>query len=415
MAEIMPLDDVRVLDLTRHAAGPFATRLLADYGADVIKIEPPEGDPSRHLPPFLGDEPGPDRSGMFLFLNTNKRSVVLDLKTDEGRERFLQLAADADVVVENFMPGTLERLGIGYETLREVNPRLVLTSISNFGQDGPYRDWVGTDLTLYAMGGPMLVSGEASYEPVKTAGRMTSYHTGLVGALATSVAIRGAELRGEGEHVDVNLYETALHSIDIRLARLMMYQYSGTYTSRPTLAAGVGSGVYPCADGFFLMSNGPQRIRHRAAHDGLRVADRDAGVVDRRGVLARRPHRRVQRAGVPVAAVTHAHRDPQGVRGPRRHGRAHQHRRRHVRGRELQATASSSRPSTTPRPGRWSTPATTSGCTARRVRCRRAIAHHSSASTPTEVLAESSARARARPRPPTTGSRRGLAPRGTSR
>ncbi len=266
MTDTMPLDDVRVLDLTRHAAGPFATRLLADYGADVIKIEPPEGDPARRLPPFMGDDPGPDRSGMFLFLNTNKRSVVLDLKTDEGRDRFLELARGADVVVENFMPGTLDRLGIGYETLREANPRLVLTSISNFGQDGPYRDWAGTDLTLYAMGGPMLASGEASYEPVKTAGRMTSYHTGLVGALATAVAIRGAELRGEGEHVDVNLYETALHSIDIRLARLMMYQYTGQYVTRPTLAAGVGSGVYPCADGFFLMSNGPQRI-----HTALRM------------------------------------------------------------------------------------------------------------------------------------------------
>ena len=271
MAGTMPLDDVRVLDLTRHAAGPFATRLLADCGADVIKIEPPEGDPARRLPPFMGDEPGPDRSGTFLFLNTSKRSVVLDLKTGEGRARFLELAAGADVVVENFMPGTLERLGIGYEALREANPRLVLTSISNFGQDGPYRDWAGTDLTLYAMGGPMLVSGEASYEPLKTAGRMTSYHAGLVGALATAVALRAAELRGEGEHVDVSIYETALHSIDIRLARLMMYQYAGEYTTRPTLAAGVGSGVYPCADGFFLMSNGPQRI-----HTALRMMGHEA-------------------------------------------------------------------------------------------------------------------------------------------
>ena len=256
----MPLDDVRVLDLTRHAAGPFCTRLLADYGADVIKIEPPEGDPARVLPPFPGDEPGPERSGLHLFLNTGKRSVVLDLKTDGGRERLLRLAAGADAVVENFRPGALERLGVGWEALREANPRLVLTSISNFGQSGPYRDWLGTDLTLYAMGGPMIASGEARYEPLKTAGRMTSYHAGLVGALATALALRGAALRGEGEHVDVSIFETALHSIDLRLARLMAYQYGGQPSGRPELASGVGSGVYPCADGFFLFSNGPQRI-----------------------------------------------------------------------------------------------------------------------------------------------------------
>ena len=108
-----------------------------------------------------------------------------------------------------------------------MNLRLVLTSITNFGQDGPYRDWVGTPLTLYPIGGPMLSAGEASYEPLKAAGRMTSYYAALVGALATAVALRAAELRGEGEHVDVSIFETALHSIDGRLPRLLMYQYTG--------------------------------------------------------------------------------------------------------------------------------------------------------------------------------------------
>jgi crotonobetainyl-CoA:carnitine CoA-transferase CaiB-like acyl-CoA transferase len=161
----MPLEGV--LDLTRHTVGPFATRVLGDYGADIVKIEPPEGDPARWLPPFAGDEPGLERSGTFLFLNTNKRSVVLDLKTDAGREQLLQLARTADALVENFRPGTLDRLGIGYEVLSRANPRIVVTSISNFGQDGPYRDWEGTDLTLYAMGGPMIASGDIDHEPVK--------------------------------------------------------------------------------------------------------------------------------------------------------------------------------------------------------------------------------------------------------
>ena len=167
------------------------------------------------------------------------------------------------------MPGTLDRLGIGYETLREANPRLVLTSISNFGQEGPYRDWAGTDITLYGMGGPMISSGESNNEPLKTAGRMTSYHAGIVGALATATALRAAELRGEGEHVDVSIFETALHSIDGRLPRLLMYQYTGHPRSRPVLASGLGMGVYPCGDGFFILSNGPQRVPNALRMLGL--------------------------------------------------------------------------------------------------------------------------------------------------
>ena len=198
MADVMPLDDVTVIDLTQDEAGPFATRLLGDYGANVIKIEPPEGDPARMQPPFHQDVPGPERSAVFLFLNTNKRSVVLDLERPEDRERLLGLVAGADAVVESFPPGTMERLGLGYEALREVNPRIVLTSMTNFGQDGPYRDYHVTDLTLYAMGGPMIASGDVDHEPLKNAGHMTLYHAGIVGALATSLALRAAEAARRG-------------------------------------------------------------------------------------------------------------------------------------------------------------------------------------------------------------------------
>ena len=260
MADVMPLDDVTVIDLTQDEAGPFATRLLGDYGANVIKIEPPEGDPARMQPPFHQDVPGPERSAVFLFLNTNKRSVVLDLERGEDRARLLGLVAGADAVVESFPPGTMERLGLGYEALREVNPRIVLTSMTNFGQDGPYRDYHVTDLTLYAMGGPMIASGDVDHEPLKNAGHMTLYHAGIVGALATSLALRAAEQRGEGEHVDLSLLETATHSIDLRLARLMMYQYTGSYGTRPPLASAVGSGTFPCGDGFYMLSGGPVRL-----------------------------------------------------------------------------------------------------------------------------------------------------------
>ena len=257
MTAPMPLDDVRVIDLTQLGAGPFCTRVLADYGADVIKVERPGGDPARTLGPFPGDEPHPERSGAFLHLNTNKRGVVLDLKTGEGRDALLRLAAGAAAVVENFRPGALDRLGLGWEALREANPRLVLTSISNFGQDGPYRDYAGTDLTLFAMGGAMYAQGDADHEPLKTAGRAASYHAGYVGALATAVALRAAAARGEGEHVDVSVFETATHSIDLRLARLMGFQHNGRVGPRPARVSGVGTGSFPCADGFFLMTGGP--------------------------------------------------------------------------------------------------------------------------------------------------------------
>ena len=256
----MPLDDVRVVDLTRYTVGPFCTRLLADYGADVIKVEPPGGDPARLLPPFYEDQPGPERSGLFLFLNTTKRSVVIDLKTEAGRDQLLGLVRGADVLVENFRPGTMERLGLGYERLSELNPRLVMTSVTNFGQSGPYRDYAGTDLTLYAMGGNMIGSGDIDHEPLKTGGRMVGYHAAYVSALATAVALRAAEQRGEGEHLDISIFETATHSIDGRLARLMSYQHTGKVASRGRQAFGVGGGVYQCSDGYVLLTAGAVQL-----------------------------------------------------------------------------------------------------------------------------------------------------------
>ena len=335
MTGAMPLDDVTVIDLTQLAAGPFATRLLADYGADVVKIEPPGGDPARLLPPFHHDEPGLERSGLFLFLNTNKRSVVLDLETEAGRAQPLDLAASADAVVESFLPGTMERLGLGYEALSAVNPRVVLTSLSNFGQDGPYRDYEGSDLTLYAMGGPMIASGDVDHEPLKNAGRMTLYHGGLVAALATAVALRASEQRGRSEHVDVSIFGTATHSIDLRLARLMMYQYSGRYSSRPPLASGVANGTFPCGDGFFMLSGGPTRLEaviRMIGHEQLLEQSQWATVAARTA-----PERIEQFKPVPDPLDDRAHegRGAGGVHRARRARGADQHRRRHARGREL--------------------------------------------------------------------------------
>ncbi|MDP7618687.1 MAG: CoA transferase [Dehalococcoidia bacterium] len=257
MTGTMPLDDVRIIDLTQTTIGPFCTRMLGDYGADVIKIERPgTGDPARTMPPFFNDEPGIERSGLFLFLNTNKRSVTVDLESERGRQIIRQLVENADVLVENFAPGVMGEMGLGYEALTEVNPRIVVTSLSNYGQSGPYHDFAGTEINLYGMGGNMIASGDIDHEPVKTAGRMVNYHAGYVGALATTMSLHATEfLRdGIGEHLDVSVFETATHSIDSRLGRLMGYQHSGNVGTRPGRSAAVASGVFQCADGWFLIT-----------------------------------------------------------------------------------------------------------------------------------------------------------------
>jgi crotonobetainyl-CoA:carnitine CoA-transferase CaiB-like acyl-CoA transferase len=152
----LALAGFRVLDLTHHLCGPYATKLLADFGADVIKLERPgEGDLARRLEPFKDGVPGPDRSGIFFYLNTNKRSVTLDLARPAGQAVFWDLLETADLVVENLRPGALDALGLGCAALATRRPGITLLSISNFGQTGPYRDRAGSELVLFAMGGEM--------------------------------------------------------------------------------------------------------------------------------------------------------------------------------------------------------------------------------------------------------------------
>lgn len=276
----LPLEGVRVVDLTRYTAGPFCTKVLADYGADVIKIEEPgRGDPARSLGPFPNDKPDPEKSGLFLFLNTDKRSLTLDLKSVAGKETLRRLVRDADILVENFTPRVMPSLGLGYEALSAVNPRLVMTSISNFGQTGPYRDWEGLDLTLFAMGGNMVGSGDPEFPPVKTAGDMASFHVGYAAALATAVALEAAEARGIGDWVDVSFFEVLLHSIDGRLGRLLAYQHTGQLLKRQSSASSMGlaGGVYRCADGYFTFSAGPALFPRTARMIGVEHLLEDLG------------------------------------------------------------------------------------------------------------------------------------------
>ena len=257
----LPLSDVRVLDLGWHVAGPFCARALADWGADVVKVERPgAGDPARAMPPFLGDEPGADRSALFLHLNVNKRSIAVDLRSEAGRGVVLRLAAWADVLVENFSPRVLPSLGLGYEALREANPKLVVASISNYGQSGPYRDRKGSVLTLYGMGGPMLYTGSPAREPLKTAGYTPACQVGATAAAAASIALWGADASGEGDRLDVSFFETFMGLIDRRSSALVGYRYTGDVSGRPSVGQNPGSGIWPTGDGgfFFTTVIGPR-------------------------------------------------------------------------------------------------------------------------------------------------------------
>ena len=165
-----PIAGLRILDLSVGIVGPYATKLLADYGADVVKVEPPRGDAARQLGPFPGGIPNQEKSGIFFYFNTNKRSVALDLKHPDGREALLHLVDSADVVVESFRPGNLQRLGLGWEVLHARKPSVPLVSLTNFGQDSPYRHYEGSELVLYGFGGEMYTMGVAEREPVKMFG-----------------------------------------------------------------------------------------------------------------------------------------------------------------------------------------------------------------------------------------------------
>jgi crotonobetainyl-CoA:carnitine CoA-transferase CaiB-like acyl-CoA transferase len=204
----LPLSGITVLDVSQVMAGPFCCMLLADMGANVIKVEPPgTGDSTRHSMGFRmkgSDSPG------FLALNRNKRSITLDLKTDSDREVLYALVKTADVLVENARPGVADRLGMGYETLRAINPRLVYASISGFGQTGPWSQRPGFDLIAQAVSGVLSSNGFAGMEPAKNSIAIADLGAGLFTAYAVLSALIGRQSSGEGQRVDASLFEAAL-------------------------------------------------------------------------------------------------------------------------------------------------------------------------------------------------------------
>ena len=201
---MLPLEGIKVVDLTRILSGPFCTMTLADLGAEVIKIESPAGDDTRQWgPPFIEDE-----SAYFLSVNRNKKSIVLNLKKEKGKEVLLKLIEDADVVVENFRPGTLDKLGIGYDKLKQVNPRIILASISGFGQSGPYTMKPGYDVLAQGMGGLMSVTGEQGRPPVKGGYSLADIGSGMWAVIGILTALWERQKSGEGQWIDASLLDT---------------------------------------------------------------------------------------------------------------------------------------------------------------------------------------------------------------
>ena len=247
------LEGVKVLDLTHHIAGPYCTKLLADFGADVVKVERPEGDPARRMPPFFHDEEGLENSLLFLYLNTNKQSVSLNLKSSTGQGMLKELAKQSDVLVENFSPRVMPSLGLDYPALNKINPSLVMVSISNFGQTGPYRDYKATDIVEYALGGLMYIFGDHDREPLKHALHQAQFRAGTNSASAALMALYHQRRTGEGQHVDVSIQECIASGLRDVVSN---YTYTGAVRRRAPNHSGDLNRLRATSDGYILPTPG---------------------------------------------------------------------------------------------------------------------------------------------------------------
>ncbi len=236
-----------MLDLGQERAA-YCGKLLAELGADVVKIEPPGGDPGRRQPPFRGDEPGLERSLWFAYYNASKRGITLDLTTRDGQELLRSLAQSADVLLEAFAPGHLDALGLGAEALRTLNPKLVFTSLTPFGQTGPHRDYAANDLTAFASGGVMFLSGRPDRPPVLAPGQQ-AYDLGAVHAAnCTLMALWARERTGRGQEVDVAMQE-ALAIEEHAISRYAHEDYV-IHRDGSQHESSAPGGLYPCRDGY---------------------------------------------------------------------------------------------------------------------------------------------------------------------
>jgi len=246
------LSDVKVLDLADGIAGAYCAKLLADFGAEVIKVEAPGGSRMRDYGPFLNDEPHPEKSGFFFYLNTNKKSVTLNLENGTGAGICRQLARDVDVVVESFDPGVMSELGLSYEVLSGLNAGLIMTSITWFGQNGPYKDYKGTNIVAEGMGGAMYTARHTRWpkgSPAVLGGAQAEYRCGLLGFIATTAALINRLNTKKGTRIDLSITESVASSLTGISAD---YSYMGlSRTTVPWAVHGYPTQEnYPCKDGW---------------------------------------------------------------------------------------------------------------------------------------------------------------------
>ena len=248
------LGNIRVLDLSRYVAGAYCAKLFAAFGAEVIKVEPPgTGDPARAVGPFLNDQFNCETSALFLYLNTGKKGLTLNLKHPQGRDILKALVRHADVLVENFTPRVMPSLGLDYSALQAVNPKLVMVSISSFGQNGPYRDYKANDMVLYALGGYMYLNGHPQRPPLSGGGHQPAYQGGLHGYSGAMAALMARLQSGRGQHVDISIQEcmASIHQFTIN-----RYVYVGRVQKRlgNRYQRAHPITIYPCKDGLISLA-----------------------------------------------------------------------------------------------------------------------------------------------------------------
>jgi len=250
------LDDVKVIEYGNLISAPFCGKLLADLGADVIKIEEPkQGDTARRKQPFLNDTPGNDCSGLFLYLNTNKRGITLNINEKAGQEIFKKLTKNADILIEDTKPGTLDKLGIGYSTLSSINPALIMSSVTPFGQTGPYKEHKGSDLIAWHMGGAGFVTprniGTTEQEPLRIL-HMADFLSGIALAVATICALRVQRRTGVGQQVDVSGLEAQAALFTAWTTAYWPYEHYSP--SRVSKATTIPYHFIKCKDGYVFVA-----------------------------------------------------------------------------------------------------------------------------------------------------------------
>lgn len=234
------LTGLKVLEFSNLVSGPYAGKMFADLGAEVIKIEKPfQGDSARHLEPFAGNSPGIERSGLFAYLNTNKMSITLDPKTVKGCEILLELIKDSDIFIENHAPKEMEDLGLAYADLEKVNPRLIMTSVTPFGQTGPYRDYRAHELTTYQGCGYGFISTvtfkEPVPQPIKASGRQSEFGTAQAAAVATMCALHERERSGLGQQIDISIFELMAGQNEMGVTHWTLFENETGGLNRPLM------------------------------------------------------------------------------------------------------------------------------------------------------------------------------------